>query len=103
MVALGAGMSSHGQDLPDVSSPTDSLTLPPSLVCRLSRRRSRLPPLPALLAIPESKMYADLVEMEQKLDWTITRKKVEVQDAVGRPTKVSTRSLRSYAGGGRTR
>lgn len=34
-------------------------------------------------------MYADLVEIEQKLDWTITRKKVEVQDAVQRPTKVS--------------
>ncbi|KAL7408971.1 hypothetical protein BDY24DRAFT_404835 [Mrakia frigida] len=57
--------------------------------------KKRLPPLPALLSIPESKMYADLVEMEQKLDWTITRKKVEVQDAVGRPVKVK-RTIRVY-------
>lgn len=27
-------------------------------------------------------MYQDLLEMERKLDWTMTRKKVEVQDAL---------------------
>ena len=27
-------------------------------------------------------MYQDLLEMERKLDWTITRKKVEVQDVL---------------------
>jgi hypothetical protein len=30
----------------------------------------------------DSKMYQDLLEMERKLDWTMTRKKVEVQDAL---------------------
>lgn len=29
-------------------------------------------------------MYQDLLEMERKLDWTMTRKKVEVQDALAR-------------------
>lgn len=29
-------------------------------------------------------MYQDLLEMERKLDWTVTRKRVEVQDALSR-------------------
>lgn len=29
-------------------------------------------------------MYQDLLEMERKLDWTMMRKKVEVQDALAR-------------------
>jgi SWI/SNF-related matrix-associated actin-dependent regulator of chromatin subfamily D len=34
-------------------------------------------------------MYQDLLEMERKLDWTMTRKKVEVQDALARIPTVS--------------
>ena len=34
-------------------------------------------------------MYQDLVEMEKKLDWTMLRKKVEIQDALGKPAHVS--------------
>jgi SWI/SNF-related matrix-associated actin-dependent regulator of chromatin subfamily D len=34
-------------------------------------------------------MYQDLQEMEKKLDWTIMRKKAEVQDALGRTASVS--------------
>lgn len=33
-------------------------------------------------------MYQDLVEMERQLDWTVSRKKVEVQDALGRTMTV---------------
>jgi len=29
-------------------------------------------------------MYQSLLEMERKLDWTMTRKKVEVQDTLAR-------------------
>jgi SWI/SNF-related matrix-associated actin-dependent regulator of chromatin subfamily D len=36
-------------------------------------------------------MYQDLLEMERKLDWTMTRKRVEVQDALGRIPTVSPR------------
>ncbi|KAF9463399.1 SWI/SNF complex protein [Collybia nuda] len=40
-------------------------------------------------------MYQDLLEMERKLDWTMTRKRVEVQDALARiPT--TTRTLRLF-------
>ena len=35
-------------------------------------------------------MYQDLLEMEKKLDWTIMRKKAEVQDALGRTASVRT-------------
>ncbi len=35
-------------------------------------------------------MYQDLLEMERKLDWTMTRKRVEVQDAMARTPTVST-------------
>ena len=33
-------------------------------------------------------MYQDLLEMERKLDWTMMRKRVEVQDALGRTPNV---------------
>lgn len=33
-------------------------------------------------------MYQDLLEMERKLDWTVTRKRVEVQDALSRTPTV---------------
>ena len=38
-------------------------------------------------------MYQDLLDMEKKLDWTIMRKKAEVQDALGRTASVSTSLL----------
>ncbi|KAI0944266.1 hypothetical protein AcW1_002018 [Taiwanofungus camphoratus] len=43
----------------------------------------------------DSQMYRDLLEMERRLDWTMTRKRVEVQDALQRiiPT---TRTLRVF-------
>lgn len=38
----------------------------------------------------ESAMYKDLLQMERKLDWTMTRKRVEVHDALQRIIPVST-------------
>ncbi|KAJ3507246.1 hypothetical protein NLJ89_g6411 [Agrocybe chaxingu] len=43
----------------------------------------------------DSKMYQDLLEMERKLDWTVMRKRAEVQDALGR-TPTTTRTLRIF-------
>ena len=37
---------------------------------------------------PDSKFYQQLLDMERKLDWTMLRKKVEIQDAMGKPTHV---------------
>ncbi|KAG5637443.1 hypothetical protein H0H81_004552 [Sphagnurus paluster] len=43
----------------------------------------------------DSRMYQDLLEMERKLDWTMMRKRVEIQDALARnPT--TTRTLRLF-------
>ncbi|TFY76960.1 hypothetical protein EWM64_g7050 [Hericium alpestre] len=36
----------------------------------------------------DSQMYQDLLDMEKKLDWTMMRKKAEVQDALGRSATV---------------
>ena len=38
---------------------------------------------------PDSQFYQELLQMEKKLDWTMMRKKVELQDALGRPMHVS--------------
>ncbi|KII90186.1 hypothetical protein PLICRDRAFT_138717 [Plicaturopsis crispa FD-325 SS-3] len=43
----------------------------------------------------DSRMYQDLLEMERKLDWTMMRKKVEVQDALAR-NPATTRTLRIF-------
>ncbi|KAF5375399.1 hypothetical protein D9615_007956 [Tricholomella constricta] len=43
----------------------------------------------------DSRMYQDLLEMERKLDWTMMRKRVEIQDALARnPT--TTRTVRIF-------
>ncbi|KAH9921644.1 SWI/SNF complex 60 kDa subunit [Fomitopsis serialis] len=53
----------------------------------------------AFLQTPEfstdSQMYRDLLDMERRLDWTITRKRVEVQDALQRISP-TTRTLRIF-------
>jgi len=36
----------------------------------------------------DSEMYQSLLEMERKLDWTMTRKKGEIQDSITRPPSV---------------
>ncbi|TFK69202.1 SWI/SNF complex 60 kDa subunit [Pluteus cervinus] len=43
----------------------------------------------------DSKMYQDLLEMERKLDWTMMRKRMEVQDALSRNPSI-TRTLRIF-------
>ncbi|CAI4228811.1 unnamed protein product [Auanema sp. JU1783] len=45
--------------------------------------------------VPESQAYMDLLSFEQKLDSTITRKKLDIQEALKRPQKVK-RRLRIY-------
>ncbi|VDM56922.1 unnamed protein product [Angiostrongylus costaricensis] len=45
--------------------------------------------------VPESQAYMDLLAFEQKLDATITRKKLDIQESLKRPQKVKKR-LRIY-------
>ncbi|KAL1933487.1 hypothetical protein VTP01DRAFT_7577 [Rhizomucor pusillus] len=45
--------------------------------------------------VPESKLYTELTEFEKKLDASIMRKRLEVQEALGKPFKVK-RTLRIF-------
>jgi SWI/SNF-related matrix-associated actin-dependent regulator of chromatin subfamily D len=38
-------------------------------------------------------MYQDLVDMERKLDWTVMRKKVEIEDAISKVPPVCTKAV----------
>ena len=49
-------------------------------------------------AFSDSKLYQDLMEMERKLDWTMLRKKVEIQDALGKPAYVRLDQFLSHVG-----
>lgn len=40
--------------------------------------------------VPESQAYMDLLAFERKLDQTIMRKRVDIQEALKRPMKVPT-------------
>ncbi|OZC09459.1 hypothetical protein X798_03416 [Onchocerca flexuosa] len=55
----------------------------------------KLLPIQVRELVPESQAYMDLLAFEQKLDATITRKKLDIQEALKRPIKVK-RRLRIY-------
>jgi SWI/SNF-related matrix-associated actin-dependent regulator of chromatin subfamily D len=38
--------------------------------------------------VPESKLYQEMQEFERRLDATITRKTLDIQDALAKPCKV---------------
>ncbi|WVF68489.1 hypothetical protein IAT40_003256 [Kwoniella sp. CBS 6097] len=63
---------------------------------RLKHPRPPLPPPHILQAlVPDSPAFTDLLKLEQKLDWTLLRKKAEINDALGRPTRVK-RTIRVF-------
>lgn len=99
-IPLGPGPGAVGISNPmsaGTSTPTTSQPQPtgsgPSQQPQPQTERKFRPPMPPphLLAslVPESKMFKDLIDMEQKLDWTMLRKRAEVNDALGRVVKVS--------------
>ncbi|ORX37757.1 chromatin remodeling-related protein [Kockovaella imperatae] len=62
------------------------------------RKHARLPlPPPHILAalVPDSPAFTELMKIEQNLDWTLLRKKAELNDALGRPTRIK-RTLRVF-------
>jgi SWI/SNF-related matrix-associated actin-dependent regulator of chromatin subfamily D len=56
-------------------------------------RKYAKPPLPPphvlQTLVPDSPAFVDLIKAEQKLDWTLLRKKAEINDTLGRPVRVS--------------
>ncbi|CAJ0579036.1 unnamed protein product, partial [Mesorhabditis spiculigera] len=55
----------------------------------------KLIPEPVRQLVPESQAYMDLLSFEHKLDTTIARKKLDIQEALKRPMKIR-RRLRIY-------
>lgn len=49
--------------------------------------------------VPESQAYMDLLAFERKLDQTIMRKRLDIQEALKRPIKVTEESARQSAKG----
>lgn len=49
--------------------------------------------------VPESQAYMDLLAFERKLDQTIMRKRLDIQEALKRPIKVKQDSIRQRAKG----
>lgn len=85
-----------GQAQPGPATAAATTTGAPASTSQPERKfRPPMPP-PHLLAslVPESKMFKDLIEMEQRLDWTMLRKRAEVNDALGRVVKVSQQQRR---------
>ncbi|KAL7425133.1 SWI/SNF and RSC complex subunit Ssr3 [Cryptotrichosporon argae] len=63
---------------------------------RMRQPRPPLPPPHILQSlVPDSPAFTELMEVEQKLDWTLLRKKAEINDALGRSQRVR-RSLRVF-------
>ncbi|KAF9548603.1 SWI SNF, matrix associated, actin dependent regulator of chromatin, sub d, member 1 [Mortierella hygrophila] len=62
-----------------------------------SRKRSSAPDLPLLIEaiVPESKLYTELLEFEKKLDATIMRKRLDLQETLNKPVKTK-RTLRIF-------
>lgn len=48
--------------------------------------------------VPESKLYTELQEFEKNLDSTISRKKLDLMDALAKPIKVRIELLQLFLG-----
>lgn len=68
----------------------------------LSRSKQSRPPLPPphvlSTLVPDSPAFTELMKVEQRLDWTLIRKKAEINDALGRPIKVGANEVALIAG-----
>ncbi|KAG0281486.1 SWI/SNF complex component snf12 [Linnemannia exigua] len=62
-----------------------------------SRKRSTAQDVPLLIEVivPESKLYTELLEFEKKLDATIMRKRLDLQETLNKPVKTK-RTLRIF-------
>ncbi|XP_031705921.1 SWI/SNF-related matrix-associated actin-dependent regulator of chromatin subfamily D member 3b isoform X3 [Anarrhichthys ocellatus] len=70
----------------------------PTLGSNAKRRKMADKILPQRIRelVPESQAYMDLLAFERKLDQTIMRKRVDIQEALKRPMKQQKRKLRLY-------
>lgn len=80
---------------PSAPSPLKTMELTPAA----SRKKRKLPErqIPDKVAslLPESALYTQLLEFEERIDAILVRKKIEIQDAVKNPSRVQ-KMLRIY-------
>ncbi|KAI9638968.1 putative chromatin remodeling-related protein [Dioszegia hungarica] len=92
---LVAGPTPQGSSVPNVAD----LKRRADAELEARRPKQQRPPLPPphILAslVPDSPAFLDLLKVEQKLDWTLLRKKAEINDAMGKPIRVK-RALRVF-------
>ncbi|VDK49011.1 unnamed protein product [Anisakis simplex] len=101
--AANVGTPQHGRRSFVAQPSVASTMLPPQhttrgqVQTRGKKRRfaDKLIPSQVRELVPESQAYMDLLAFEQKLDATITRKRLDIQEALKRPLKVK-RRLRIY-------
>lgn len=79
-----AGPSGHFPGQPHPSMPGVTSGGPPKKKKKLG---DKILPQKVRDLVPESKAYMDLLSFEKKLDLTITRKRLEIQEALKRPLK----------------
>jgi hypothetical protein len=47
--------------------------------------------------VPESKLYNEMLEFERRLDATIMRKTLDIQDALAKPAKVTRSDIENHS------
>merc|ERR1719509_261648 len=95
--STGSGMM--GPPGPGSKRPADSRGGPPPPQSKSNKKKKKLAdkilPQKVRELVPESQAYMDLLAFERKLDSTIMRKRLDIQEALKRPMK-QTRKLRLF-------
>ncbi|XP_071915161.1 SWI/SNF complex component SNF12 homolog [Coffea arabica] len=89
------GVSSGGHGQGATASPLKTMELAPAV----RRRKRKLPekeiPHKAASSLPESALYAQLLELESRIDALLARKKIEIADTLKNPMRIQ-KMLRIY-------
>jgi SWI/SNF-related matrix-associated actin-dependent regulator of chromatin subfamily D len=87
---MAPGMMAPQQVQPQIPVPKPDPPKPKYLLL-IRRKRPTDKSLPKKIEsyVPESKLYNEMLEFERRLDATIMRKTLDIQDALAKPSKVS--------------
>jgi len=96
----GSGVETPSRKRPGASEPRPSLPQKPSDVSqppskKKKKKADKILPQKVRDLVPESQAYMDLLAFERKLDATIMRKRLDIQEALKRPMKQK-RKLRIF-------
>ena len=91
----GSGMGNMSSHHPTVSSQLNSSGFSTPSAKKKKKLADKILPQKVRDLVPESQAYMDLLAFERKLDFTITRKRLDIQEALKRPMKQK-RKLRIF-------